>query len=130
MCTGSPAVVVAVGHHTLRQLILELLEGDQVHWQLHAVADRRNLAAIVTAAGPDLVVLADGDPRCCLELLSPFAPRRVIVIGPEPDPAYERAARRAGAGAWLSSDRVGEDLIVSMHRVLGCTHDPRAQPAA
>lgn len=130
MCAGSPAVVVAVAHRALRHFVVELLEQDQVRWRLHAVAERGDLAAAVTSAGPDLVVLADRDLSWCLEVLPNFAPHRVIIIGPDPDPAYERAARRAGVGAWLPSDRVAEDLVVSMHRVLGCTHDPCARPAA
>jgi hypothetical protein len=115
-----------MAHRALRHLVLELLEEDHVRWQLHEVADRCDLAAVVISAEPDLVVLADRDLSWCLEVLPNFAPHRVVIIGPEPDPAYEHAARRAGVGAWLPSDRVAEDLIVSMHRVLGCTHDPCA----
>lgn len=124
MCTGTPSVVLAIVHPALRRLILDLLERDRARWKLHAVEHRNDLPAVVTAAGPDLVVLDDQDIGWCRELAPDFAPHRVIVIGPEPDPAYERDARRAGAGAWLCRDRVGEDLIPSMRHVLGCTHDP------
>lgn len=124
MCTGTPSVVLAIVHPALRRLILDLLGRDRARWQVHAVTDRRDLPAIVTAADPDLVVLDDEDLGWCQELPSVFAPQRVIVIGPEPDPAYELAAKGAGAGAWLCRDRVGEDLIPSMRSVLGCTHDP------
>lgn len=123
MCTGTPSVVVAIVHPALRRLILDLLERDRARWRLHALDDRNDLLAVVIAAGPDLVVLDDGDIGWCRALAPHFAPDRVIVIGPEPDPAYEHAARRAGAGAWLSRDRVADDLIPSMRHVLGCTHD-------
>lgn len=129
VCTGAPAVVVAVGHDALRRLILELLDQDRVAWQLHAVANSRDLAAAVSAAGPDLVVLTDESLDWCRELPSAFASQRVVIIGPAPDPAYERTARQAGAGAWLSTDQIGDDLGLSMRRLLGCTHD-HAQPAA
>lgn len=124
VCTGTPSVVVAIAHPALRRLILDLFERDCVRWQLHAASDRRDLPAIVGAAGPDLVVLDDHEISWSPALAAVVAPQRVIVIGPDPDPAYERAARRAGAGAWLCRDRVGEDLIPSMRSVLGCTHDP------
>jgi DNA-binding NarL/FixJ family response regulator len=129
VCSGAPSVVVAVIHHTMRQLIVELLEQDRAHWRIHALADRRELAALVASAGPDLLVLDDGDLAWC-RALPGFPPQRVIVIGPEPDPAYERAARRAGAGAWLTRDRLGEDLTGCMRGALGCAHDPLAEPAA
>lgn len=119
---GTPSVVVAVAHPALRRLTLELLEQDTTRWQLHPVTDRGDLAATVTPAGPDLVVLDDEDISWCCQLHPDFARQHVIVIGPEPDPAYERAARGAGAGAWLCRDRVGEDLIPSMRSVLGCSH--------
>lgn len=130
LCTGTASVVVAVTHHTLRQLIVDLLEQDHASWEPHALADRGGLAALVTAARPDLVVLDDGNLAWCRELFPVFSPQRVIVIGPEPDVAYKRAARRAGAGAWLTRDRVGEDLITCMRTVLGCMRDPCSDLAA
>lgn len=120
---------MGVAHRTLRRLIVELLERDQACWQLRAVADQLDLAAAVAAAEPDLVVFDAGDfARCCRDSLRSFPRQRVIVIGPEPDAAYERAARRAGAGAWLPRDRVGEDLTACMRGVLGCTHRPPSPP--
>lgn len=47
-----------------------------------------------------------------------------MVIGPEPDSAYRLAALAQGAGAWISRDRVGEELGPEMRRMLGCIHDP------
>jgi len=118
-------VVVAVAHRGLLNLIVELLDRDDACWQVRALTDSSELAATMTAATPDLVVVDAADfPRCCRELLGTFPAARVVVIGPEPDPAYDHAARRAGAGAWLSRDRVGEDLGASMRAVLGCTHGP------
>ncbi len=123
VCTGAPSVIVVVAHATLRRLIVELLERDQACWQLRTVAHRPDLAAAILAERPDLVLVDAGDfPRCCRDALGSFDLQHVVVIGPEPDAAYERAARRAGAGAWLPRDRVGEDLITCMCRALGCTH--------
>jgi hypothetical protein len=69
VCSGAPTVVVAVTHHTLRQLIVELLDQDHARWQIRALADRRELAAIVNAAGPDLLVLDDGGLAWCATCL-------------------------------------------------------------
>lgn len=131
VCTGAPSVVVAVGHRALRSLIVELLGRDHACWHVRALADPATSAGVVTDAPPDLVIVDAGDfPRCCRGLLGAFPASRVVVIGPEPDPAYERAARRGGAGAWLSQDRVGEDLSAAMRAVLDCTHGPCPAPAA
>ena len=124
-CVGTPSVAVAVAHRGLRKLIVELLEQDHGCWQVDAITDRANLAGRIAASPPDLVVVDASDfPRCCREMLGSFPARRVVVIGPEPDPAYEHAARAGGAGAWLASDRVGEDLSACMRDALGCTHGP------
>lgn len=125
VCKGTPSVIVAIAHPALRRLILDLLDRDRTRWNLHTVTVRRDLPAAVATANPDLVVLDDGDIGWCLALGPVLAPQYVIVIGPEPDPAYERAARRAGAGAWVSRDRVGEDLIPCMRSVLGCNQSQR-----
>jgi len=130
VCTGAPSVVVAVGHRALRSLTVELLERDHACWRVLAVTDSSTLAAVITDARPDLLIVDAGDfPRCCRDLLGGFPAERVVVIGPEPDAAYERAARRSGAGAWLSQDRVGEDLSTAMRAALGCTHGPCPAPA-
>ena len=131
VCTGAPSVVVVVAHRAVRHLIIALLERDQARWQLRAVADEADLAATIAAAEPDLVIVDAGDfARCCRDALRSFPRQRVIVIGPEPDAAYQRAARRAGAGGWLPRDRLGEDLTDCMRRVLGCTHRPPSPPPA
>lgn len=41
-----------------------------------------------------------------------------MVVGLEPDDAYEGVARRDGAGAWLARDRVAKDLSASMRLAL------------
>lgn len=131
VCSGRPMVVVAVAHATLRNLTVELLDREHGCWRARAVADLSELAATLDAAAPDLVIVDTADfARCCRDLLGTFPRERVVVVGPEPDPAYEHAARRGGAGAWLSSDRVAEDLSACMRTVLGCTHGPcPPQPA-
>jgi DNA-binding NarL/FixJ family response regulator len=130
VCAGAPSVSVAVAHRGLRELIVELLERDHGCWNLDAVNERADLAARLATAQPDLVIVDARDfPRCSRELLGSFPAERVVVIGPEPDPAYEHAARSGGAGAWLARDRVGEDLSACMRAALGCTHGPCPVPS-
>lgn len=121
--------MVAVAHRGLRQLIVELLERDHTGCRLCALADQCDLATAVASEQPDLVILDAGDfARSCRDSLHSFPRQRVIVIGPEPDAAYERAAHRAGAGAWLTRERVGEDLSSCMCHVLGCSHGLAPSP--
>lgn len=71
----------------------------------------------------DLVLVDTGDfGACCEELPGQLSPERVVVIGPEPDPAYRQAALARGAGGWLCRDNVGEKLSAALHDALGCTH--------
>lgn len=66
------------------------------------------LAAVLDRLTPDLLIIDAADfPSCCFAALAHIPRDRVIVIGPEPDPAYPEVA--------LSSE---------MRRVLGCRHDP------
>jgi len=130
VCTGTPSVIVAVAHRGLRKLIVELLERDHGCWKLDTVTQGADLADKLAAARPDLVIVDARDfPRCTRELLGSFPSGQVVVIGPEPDPAYEHAARSGGAGAWLSRDRVGEDLSACMRDALGCSHGPCPCPS-
>jgi len=99
--------------------------------QVCAVPNQRDLAEAISVAAPDLVILDVGDfARCCCDSLQAFPRQEVSVIGPEPDLAYERAARQGGAGAWLTRDRVGDDLIAAMRHVLGCAPEPTPSPTS
>ena len=118
-------MLVAVGFPALRRMIVELLDREHGCWAAEPLADQREFRHTLSADPPDLVVLDAADfPRCCHEDLGAFPRWRVVVIGPEPDLAYEDAARRGGAGAWLARDRIGEELSHRMRRALGCSHRP------
>lgn len=125
-CTGAATVAVAVEHAALRQLIVALLSRAGSTWGVCPcrLADAADVAGANRA---DVAVVATADfPGCCRELLGVVHPDRVVVIGPEPEGAYERAARAAGAGAWVSRDRIAEDLPPAVRSVLGCTRGPDA----
>lgn len=120
VCAGVPSIAVGVAHRGLRTFIVELLQRDQRGWRVSAVSLTSEFPSAKEVDGPDLVIV----DSCGFPLQSSFPPERIVVIGPEPDPAYERVARNGGAGAWLASDRVGEDLSASARAMLGCTHGP------
>jgi DNA-binding NarL/FixJ family response regulator len=130
VCDGTPCVGVAVEYRGVRKLIGELLDRDGGCWQicpLHAAAEMP--AQVGAGTRPALVIVDAADlPRCCRDTLGPYPRGRVVVIGPEPDPAYANAALRAGAGAWLCRERIGEELGAAMRTLLGCTHRPGLVP--
>ena len=109
MDVGLPRVAVAVEHHALRSLIVDLLCVECGCWAVCSVSVLSRPA--VVAAEPDLLVVdTNGFAACCRGVVGRFPLNRVVVIGPEPDAAYEFAALNQGAGAWLSGDHVAEKL--------------------
>lgn len=123
-CTGSPTAVIAVDHDALRQLIVALLCRDDVSWGVCPCV-MTDVAQTAAGNGADVAVVATAHfPSACGDLLAVLPAEKVVVIGPEPEGAYERAARDAGAGAWVSRDRIGEDLRSALHTVLGCSRGP------
>lgn len=137
---GHPHVLVAMHHPVMLRLTRELLEREFGCWVVTEARTGRALARALERSHPDLMVIDAGDfPSCCLAALDLIPRDRVIVIGPEPDPAYQAAALTNGAGAWLPRDRVAEDLGPAMRDILGCRqescptdgtgHDPAATPS-
>ena len=106
----SPQVVVVVVHRMMRQFIVELLNRDHDSWAVSSVDGLADLDA-TTLSRADLVIVDTSDFLAVRHHLpAPFSVSRVVVIGPEPDPAYRRASLDGGAGGWLSRDRIAEEL--------------------
>jgi DNA-binding NarL/FixJ family response regulator len=128
-----PQVVVAVAHRAMRTLIVILLERDHDCWAVSAIDGLNGLSAAATSQPAAVIVDAADFERCCTELRRCcFELPRVVVIGPEPDPAYRRAVLNRGAGAWLSREHVAEELPAVLRASLDCTRGsdpPRAGPA-
>ncbi len=117
---GQPSVVVAVPHRAMRELIVELLNRDRDHWVVSAVENLSELDSNALSS-PDLVIVDTADfAGCCRRLPATLALARVVVIGPEPDPAYRHAALHCGAGAWLSRERVAEELCDALRSAKAC----------
>jgi hypothetical protein len=109
----------------MRHLTQELLRREHHCWVAAELTEGELMADCLRRVEPDLLVVDDRDfPACCRPALDAFPPDRVIVIGPEPNQGYEHAARRNGAGAWISREHVGEELGAAMRRLLGCHHAP------
>ena len=122
VCAETCCVAVAVTHAHMRAMIIDLLDREPCCWSAIAVSDPASLPSVLAEAPVDLVVVDGADfPRCCRDL-SGLALDHVVVIGAEPDRAYEAAAFAHGAGAWLPRDRVGEDLADALHGVLVGSH--------
>ena len=123
VCDASPRVVIAVAHPAMRRMILELLEQEHGCWQ-PCLLDQ-DLPTAMRDLTPDLVII-DGAafPQCCCDQSDDFPRERIIVVGPEPDPAYMTLALSDGAGGWVARDDVAERLSAEMRTALGCIHEP------
>ncbi len=123
--TGRLHVVLVVAHEAMRALIVDLLNLDGGHWVVSAVDGVAALGDDVSSH-PDLVVIDTADfAGCCRRLPASFPLGRVIVIGPEPDPAYRQAALHRGAGAWLSRECVAEELCDALCSSHACECEVR-----
>lgn len=112
-------------HPAMLRFTRALLEREYGCWVAAEARSGATLAAVLDRLTPDLLVVDGADfPVCCGSAVTHTGSGRVIVIGPEPDPAYRAAALGNGAAAWIPRERVGEDLGAEMRRVLGCVHDP------
>ena len=127
--TGRSRVVVAVPHRAMREFIVELLNRDRDHWAVSAVDSVSELDDN-PSAHPDLVIVDTADfAGCCRRLPATLALARIVVIGPGPDRAYRDAALHCGAGAWLSRERVAEELCDALRSAHACACQPHPVPA-
>ncbi len=123
-----PRVVVAIPHRAMRELIVELLNCDGDHWAVSAVDSVSELDDIASSY-PDLVIVDTADfAGCCRRLPAALALARVVVIGPEPDRAYRQAALHCGAGAWLSRERIAEELCDALRSAHACACESHPMP--
>ena len=117
---GQWHVAVAIAHSAMHRLVVDLLKRDHGRWVVSAVDDVSDLGS-ADSAHPDLLIVDTADfAACCRRLPASLPPGRVIVIGPEPDPAYRQAALRGGAGAWLSRECVAEELCDALCSAQAC----------
>lgn len=124
-CDRRPLVLVVMQHPAMLRYTREVLERECGCWVVTEVRTGPALAQALDDLAPDLLVIDAADfPNCCAAALAHIARDRVIVIGPEPDPAYRAAALANGAAGWLARDEVADKLSIEAHRVLGCRHDP------
>lgn len=134
VCSVSPVVLVALRHEVMRRWTEELLSAEHGCWAATKPARGELLADAIARTWPDLVIVDEVDfPACCRAALDRLPPDRVIVIGPEPDAAYETLARSRGAGGWVCRDHVAQELSAAMRAAMGCRHEPcppRFSPAA
>lgn len=117
----TPIVLVAIRHRLLRRWTTELLDGACGCWAAVGSVDDELLAHAIARINPDVVAVDSYEfPACCQTALTDLRSGQVIVIGPEPDHAYRQSALDRGAGAWVSQDRIADDLAREVWTVLGC----------
>lgn len=119
-----PVVLDAIRHPVMRRWSDELLAAEPGCWTVAQPEAGEMLVNAIARTEPDVVVVDTVDfPACCLAALDAFPRGRVVVIGPEPDPAYRRAALAQGAAAWVSRDHVGDELGAAVRTALGCPYE-------
>ncbi len=119
-----PVILDAIRHPVMRRWSHELLVADRGCWTVAQPASGELLADAITRAEPDVVIVDTVDfPACCRAALDALPPGHVIVIGPEPDPAYRSVAMAQGAAGWVSRDHVGEELGPAVRCALGCPYE-------
>lgn len=112
-------MLVGIRHQAMRRFTLEMLSASP-SWTVAQPRAGEMLAGAIERESPSAVVVDDGDfPECCEAALGSLPPGRVVVIGPEPDEGYRRAAMSRGAGSWVARDCVGDHLVPTLRRVLG-----------
>lgn len=136
-CTGgltAPVVLDAISHRMMRRWTRDLLECAGGCWRLSEPRAGEMVADAIGRIDPAVLVVDDAAfPECCQLAIESFPADRVIVVGPEPDVAYEASALARGAAAWLSRDHVSEALPGAVRAALHCPHDqcpPPGHPAA
>lgn len=116
----------------MRRYAAELLARECGCWASSGLDAGELLPAAIERFRPDLLVVDAGDfPSCCRAAIDAFPRDRVVVVGPEPDPAYGEVAAAHGAAACLAREDVADHLVATMRAVLGCAHDhcpPSARP--
>lgn len=125
VCDATPRVVVAIRHGGMRRLTEDLLHRECSCWTAADIPYDELLADTLRREHPDVIVLDGIDfPACCRAALAAFPRERIVVIGSEPDGAYAAAALHHGAGAWITRERVADELVGAMREILGCHHGP------
>lgn len=127
---GGPRVLLAMAHPTMRTLTSELLRREGRCLVRTATGGDQALADAIDQEYPEIVILDDARfPGCCPEVLRRFPPERMIVIGPEPGNSYRAPALAAGAGGWVARERIGDDLVGEVWRLLGTARIPPQEPS-
>lgn len=116
-----PVILDAIRHPVMRRWSDELLSAAPGCWTVAQPQPGEMLVDAIARTQPDVVVVDTVDfPACCLAALDALPPGHVVVVGPEPDPAYRRSALAQGAAAWVSRDHLGEELAAAVRAALGC----------
>ena len=121
-------VLVGIRHRLMRRWTIDLLRAEYSSWAVTEPGGDEMLVDAIDRSQPDLVVVDSSDfPACCVAALRALPPERLVVVGPEPDAAYQQWALAQGAGGWVSRDHLADELSAALRGALGRAHpDPPA----
>lgn len=121
---GPISVVVADDHPVVRSGLRALLEGQDELEVLGEAADADEALGQVSSLKPDILVLdlaMPGTPAIEMipRLLDASEATRIVVLTMQSEPAYARAALRAGAGGYILKEAAQSTLVEAIGQVAG-----------
>lgn len=124
MAANRITVVVADDHPVVRSGLRALLEGQENLEVLGEAADAEEALRQVRSLKPDILVLdltMPGKPAIdsIPSLLEASEGTRIVVLTMQSEPAYARAALRAGAGGYILKEAAQSTLVDAIGQVAG-----------
>jgi DNA-binding NarL/FixJ family response regulator len=131
-----PRYLVAMSHPTTRRYVCDLIEQHCRCWIATTSPEAGPLSNALDDLYPDALIIE----AATLTQAAPEIGERathIVVIGPQPDPAYSDLAIEAGADAWVARDRLSTELLPALEHIqcdtdcrCGCHDHPHPEEAS
>ncbi|MGZ8287796.1 MAG: response regulator transcription factor [Telluria sp.] len=117
-------IVIADDHELIREGVKKIIRSSRDLNIVGEAAGFEELAALVPATSPDLVILDLSLPGYeglagLVELKARFPGLRVLILSMFAEEQYAVAALRGGAAGYVTKSMAAEELILAIRRVMG-----------